>query len=238
MDMKSKNILVLGIIASLIFPSVSIAALPHSQRLISIKFPPPSGRGSPARTAGGGTRNGDVKCTEGKIPLTALMPTRQNVGITVSPNPTFFIYVPQTTAKQGQFVVVDDEGNDIYVDEFDIPSQPGILQINLPDTVSLETGKYNTWMFSLTCNAENRAEDEFVQGLIQRTELSAEAQNNLENATTPVEKAEIYAEAKIWNETLVNLAPMRNSYPESWQELLQSVGLENLVSEPVLPTGT
>lgn len=237
MKIQIQKSLVLGMIASLIFPSIGMAALPQREGLVSIKFPPASGRGAPARTAGGGTRNGEVKCTEGKIPLTALMPTRQNVGITVSPNPTFFVYVPQTTAKKAEFVVVDEEGSDIYVGEFNIPSQAGIVQINLPDTVSLETASYNTWMFSLICNPENRYEDEFVQGLIQRTELSAKDQQNIANANTPLEKAQIYAEAKIWNETLVNLAPVRNSFPESWKQLLESVGLETLVSEPVFFAG-
>jgi hypothetical protein len=238
MSIKIKTGIVLGIIGSLIFPSFSIAALPHPKVLISIKFPPPSGRGAPARTAGGGTRNGEVKCTAGKIPLTALMPTRQNVDITISANPTFFIYVPQTTAKQAEFVIVDEEGNDIYVSQFNIPPEPGIMQVNLPSDVSLEIGKYHTWMFSLNCNPKERAEDEFVQGLIMRTDISAEAKNSLANSSTPVEKAEIYASEKVWNETLTNLVTAKDLYPESWKELLQSVGLEMLIYEQIFPMET
>lgn len=238
MRIKIKNWIVLSIISSLLFPSFGMAALPRPEVLISIKFPPPSGRGAPARTAGGGTRNGEVKCTEGKIPLTALMPTRQNVDITISANPTFFIYVPQTTAKQAEFVIVDEQGNDIYVGEFNIPAEPGIMQINLPSDVSLEIGKYNTWMFSLNCNPKERAEDEFVQGLIMRTDISAEAKNSLENSATPVEKAKIYASQEIWNETLTNLVSVKDLYPESWKELLESVRLEMLINEPILPTKT
>lgn len=204
---------------------------------VSVTFPPTANRGAPARTAGAGTR-GIKACVNGNIPLTALTPGN-NVGTTVSANPTLFWYVPQTEAKFAQFVVSDNQNNEIYQTTLALNGTPGVVKLSLPATVSLEPDKEYLWYFGLICNREHRSQDKFVQGIIERTELSSEQKTKLAQATEPLMQAEVYAGAKIWQETLTILAQLRHDRPndsqitEAWKELLKSVQLEAIATEPL-----
>ena len=213
---------------------LQVLALPTSGTLLSLKFPPETDRGAPSRTAGGGTRGDDEEfCIQGKIPLTAMMPTRKNVGITTSANPSFLFYIPKTTAKIAEFVVVTEGGEDVYVTNFNLPATSGIVEFKLPENISLQPNQYNQWQLALICNPKNRADDAFIQGFVQRTELSEPVKQRLQTADLS-EKAEIYAQEKIWNETIQIMAQLRESQPAEWQELLKSVGLEKFSSEPLV----
>lgn len=206
---------------------------------VSLTFPPTANRGAPARTAGGGTRNPSA-CVKGKIPLTALAPSN-NVGTTVSANPTLFWYVPETEAKSAKFVVYDnqDKNNEIYQTTLALNGTPGIVKLSIPATVALEPGKEYWWDFRLICNTESPSPKEFVEGIIERTELSSEQKTKLEQATEPLKQAEVYAGAKVWQETLTILAQLRHDRPndsditEAWKELLKSVQLEAIATEPL-----
>lgn len=214
---------------------VQVSALPTSGTLLSLKFPPETDRGAPTRTAGGGTRGDEEQfCTDGKTPLTAFMPTRKNVGITTASNPTFLFYIPKTTAKVAEFVLVTEGGEDIYITNFNLPENSGIVQFELPENIALQPNQYNQWQLALICNPKDRSDDEFIQGFIQRTELSEPVKQRLETADL-VEQAEIYAQEKVWNETIQIMAQLRDSQPAAWKELLKSVGLEKFVSEPFVP---
>ncbi|MBD2042916.1 DUF928 domain-containing protein [Microcoleus sp. FACHB-672] len=236
---------VLGMVAGMVSPAlVTFAAVPaqvgaksSQEMLISLKFPKTSDRGAPRRTAGGGSRGDDSSCTDSKMPLTALMPTRNNVGTTAAGNPSFFFFVPKTTAKQAEFVLVNEKGEDVYVNTFAIADAAGVVKVSLPETTALEVGKYHTWQFALICNEQDRKNDEFVQGFIRRSELSADMKRKLEKAT-PLEQAKIYANARVWNETVTILAQLRDSQPAQWEQLLKSVGLQKFASEPFAPCCT
>ena len=47
-----------------------------------------------------------------------------------------------------------------------------------------------------------------------------------------MKKAQFYANQGIWLETLDSVAQVRSISPTDWTELLQSVGLESLSSQP------
>lgn len=233
-----KSLASLGMIAGILSPALASFALVPSQMpvrssledKVSLGFPPAENRGAPARTAGGGVRGGD--CIEpNATPMTALMPTN-NVGTTVAANPTLFVYVPKTNAKEAELAVADKEGNEI-LQKVALSGQSGIVKVNLPENTSLKTGQEYTWIFSLVCNPNERSADIFIQGILERTELSPEVTQKLENAE-PLAKAQLYAENKIWNETLNILAQLRNSKPAEWEDLLKSVGLEAIATAPFL----
>lgn len=226
-----------GIIAGILSPALlSLASVPpqHSAQAaretskISLGFPPAADRGAPARTAGGGVRGGDCMEAGGK-PMTALMPSN-NVGTTVAANPTLFVYVPKTNAKEAELAVVDDEGNEI-LQKIALKGTPGVVKISLPENAELKTGKEYPWIFSLVCNPSERSGDIFVMGVFERTEISPMLQEKLSKAA-PLEAAKLYAEASIWNETLNIMAELRSSKPTEWEGLLTSVGLESLASAP------
>ena len=186
---------------------VSLTALPLKAQSIevSLTFPPAAERGAPARTAGGGQRG---KCiTDINSSLTALTPSN-NVVTTISANPTLFWYVPKTTAKFAEFVVLDDQGKKIYLATLALNDTPGVVKLTLPKAVSLETGKEYRWEFALVCDEDDRGGDELVRGQIERTELSSEQKTKLAATTEPLKQAEVYADAKVWQETVNLLAQL------------------------------
>jgi hypothetical protein len=186
-----------------------------------------------------------------------------NQTLTVAANPTFFVYVPSTTTQSAEdlvfaeFSVYDDQDKDVYNTTFRLPtvlssdlpnssvSTPGILKLSLPTNVSLETGKTYRWVFQLYCSTANADpnfepnynNNPFVDGWIQRTELSPDLKTKIEQAT-PLEQAKLYAKERIWSETLMLAAQLRSSNPDEWEELLKSVGLNEIAQAPFIEYST
>ena len=231
-----KSLLSLGLPAITLYPALVIFFVPpqlplqsYPESQVSLKFPPTDERGSPSRTEGGGTRG--PSCTQqGEMPLTVLMPSN-NMGTTVAANPTFFWYVPKTPVKSAEFVVFDDKENEVYKTTFALSGAAGIVQLSLPATVSLEIGKNYMWQLALICDPVDRSKDRSIRGFSRRTKLTPALKTKLEQAA-PLEQAKLYAQAKIWHETLTTLAQLRSSRPAEWEELLKSVGLEAIAQAP------
>ncbi|WP_094671657.1 DUF928 domain-containing protein [Hydrocoleum sp. CS-953] len=192
--------------------------------LISVDFE--GGKRSPSgRTSGGGTRG------PSKGNLIALMPGDDNAGTTIS-NPNFFVYIPEHEAESAEFEIFDKSGKSIYLnDELDVSGTSGIVKLTVPKDVSLTNNKEYKWRFAIIFDPWDRSADKYVEGTIKKVEISSQLEKSLKNAT-PLEQAEIYANAKIWNETIATLAELRNSNPTEWEELLTSVGLKEIASEP------
>jgi len=246
--MKVKLFCWLGVLTAIAAPLATVATPPPLSHPfvpameLALEFPPGPERGSPESTAGGGTRGGpddsrtaETTCSQSPSRLTALLPVGYEVLKTASPHPTFFLYVPKTEAKTAEFTVVDSRGRDVYVDTFAIPGDGGIVQIDLPETVSLEVGQTYIWQFSMLCDPSQRALDESVQGAIERVELDSERQTQIEAETDPVERAELYAEKQIWPETVAIALELRETNPEVWEQLMESVELADIASEPLAP---
>lgn len=212
-----------------------------ARQLVSVNFPasPGSGRG-PARTASGGSRS---TCfvegiNDGVEPMTVLMPT-DNLGTTVDADPNLFLYVPKTNIDGGEVVIIDSESErEVYVKQFDLSNKPGdtpgIVKLNLAGA-NLEPGKTYDWTFTPFCLSPDSNPEyiqTFVEGRFQRTALNPDQDAQLDRADTPLEKAEVYARAKVWNETLDLAEQIRDSDPQEWTNLLNSVGLEDLSAAP------
>jgi len=160
--------------------------------------------------------------------------------VTISANPTFFVYIPKSQAEKGDFVLVDGKGKDVYVSTIDLPNQSSIISIPIPKTVSLAVGQAYQWQFSINCSIENEEVSNYVKAKIKRTALTPSFKRSLNQAKSDLEKAKVYAQANIWQDTLMMAAQLRDSSPKEWQELLTSVGLEKINSVPfansVLPS--
>lgn len=227
------------LLAGLLSPALTLLSIsfPAGAQLspsmeVSIRFPETQDRGAPNRTTAAGARN-DKCVAPQETPLTAFTP-RNNVGTTISPNPDIFAYVPPTKAQTAELLIIDPEREEeIYSETVTLPSTSGVMQLSLPATVNLEVGKEYRWGFSLICDAQRRDSDVYVVGLLYRTSLSSSAENRLARASSALDKARIYAEEGIWAEMLSTLAPIRQSYPQEWQEVLQSVQLQQMAQIPV-----
>jgi len=241
---------------------VGLRAQPYPEWKVSLEFPVDNVGQPNGGSGGGGTRGSCFKNQqnqEDKMPLTGLMPRNPltnrpvNQTLTVAANPTFFVYVPETTTLSAEdllfaeFSVSDDQDNEVYKTTFRLPtvlssdvpsssvSTPGIVKLSLPANVSLETGKNYRWVFQLSCGKANadRVFGRYVEGWIQRTELSSDLKTKIEQAT-PLEQAQLYAKARIWSETLMLAAQLRSSQPAEWEKLLKSVGLNEIAQVPLL----
>lgn len=230
-----KSIRLMGIFAGAISPAIASMALlapPSVAQLsrafqVSLGFPPVQDRGAPARTAGGGVRGGDACVAQGEKPLTALMPTN-NVGTTTVEKPTLFLYVPKTNVKAAELSITDKEGNQV-VREVPLMGKAGVIEVSMPEKASIEQGKEYHWQFAIVCNSEERSADIYVEGLIERTQLSPELTKEVD-AAAPLEKAQILAENKIWLDTLKILAELRSDKPKEWEGLLTSVELDKAIA--------
>jgi hypothetical protein len=249
--------------ALVIFSSLPLGlrAQPYPEWKVSLEFPEEQNVGQPegGSVAGASRLPGCPEDNqEGKMPLTGLMPIRNklnqetrvatNQTLTVAANPTFFVYVPETTAKSAEFLLLDDQDKKVYKTSLKLPtvlssdvssssvSTPGIVKLSLPANVSLETGKTYHWEFQLNCPPDESGDASYiplVEGWIQRTELSSDLKTKIEQAT-PLEQAKLYAKARIWSEALMLAAQLRSSHPAEWEELLKSVGLNEIAQVPLL----
>jgi len=179
-------------------------------------------------TSDGAARGGGSCIEPGVTPLTALMP-RNNLVTTAAANPLLFWYVPKTTATSAEFVLLDDNQNEeVYRTTFALAGTSSIVYLRPPATAALKVGKTYQWRFVLNCPTHSQKDNllfNSTHGQIQRVQMSRELQAELAQAQ-PLEQARLYADARIWSETLMIVIQLRNSYPTEWQELLQSVQLD------------
>lgn len=225
-------------------PSTQEGERVHSKRIIYNPplFDPPD-EGPRPTTAGGGTRGGDssscLKNGKSIIPLTP----KNHFGLTVSQYPTFFLYIPESTAQEVLLVLREpDTENVVYNTAIDIPSQPGVVRLSLPANTApppLEEGKTYHWYLSLVCGTKDTTKNGKADGWIKRIEPSTTLKHDLQRASLP-NRPRVYGKAGIWQETLTTLAELRDASPNDlalasdWEDLLKSVGLDAVAKEPLI----
>ena len=213
---------------------------------ISLEFPPAPERQGAQSSAAGGTRGeGNIGvieqrraiaiCSQGDIPVTALIPEETEAQKTISSRPEWFVYIPQTSAKTIEFQLVNEDQDDVYIETLALSETPGILKISLPEDVALEEGKTYSWIMEVSCNSEETKGVEVIQGEIERVGLSEDIQTQIEAASEPLKQAEIYAQQRIWQDTLMLMVSLKESNPAAWEQLLESVGLEAIATAPIVP---
>lgn len=196
-----------------------------------------SRRGRPSSRTATGSR-GD--CPSVNLQLTALIPVN-NQGFTVAEHPNFWIFVPyqSNNIASGEFVLQDEQNNDVYRTNFTLPQAPGIVNVSLEKAQPLQVNKKYQWFFKLYCSSEKLSDPLFVKGWIQRIAKNPELESKLAAATTPEQRFAIYFKNNVWYEAVTELAkqplnPQNNSLHSDWSNLLKRVGLENLISQPVV----
>jgi hypothetical protein len=213
----------------------------------------PPGPGPGGRVRGGARRTPEMCPSVTKPDLTALVSFTEesgsviNVwGLTAAERTTWFFYIPYTnkTAYPVQFVLKENQDQDsktIYKKAIALRDQPGIISVSLPASASpLEVNKQYRWFLTVSCDKENDSPPIFVEGVIQRVNLTQAILQQLEKAD-PLKRVNIYAEQGIWYEALTTLAELRRQNRQDatlqaqWRNLLTSIGLGDVVTEPILP---
>ena len=221
--------------------AVSVADVASAQKFV------PKSRGIPGRREGGGTR-GD--CTTNARKLTAIVP--QEMGETISEYPTFSWALPETQATSAEFLLIDPITNtEIYRTSFPVTGQAGIISIAIPKETNIQPLALNKdyrWQFAVVCDKPesslesmgDNSHNATTEGIIRRVASSASLQQQLKGQS-PAEQAAIYAREGIWFDAaqiytqLQRQQPTNRMVQQAWRVFLESVELNRVVQEPLLP---
>jgi len=227
--------------------------------IVSIKQNKPTDQQFPddgdptGRRRGGTSRRGD--CPNLKTPLTALVPGDETnkksfLGTTISEYPSFWVYIPELASdiRSGEFVLQDQEGNDIWRTPITLPGKPGAISIKLPQNpqYALKPNLKYHWYFNIYCSPTQKSSVYFVDAWVRRVTLTPQLQQQLNNAKS--QKYKVYIANNIWYDAITNLGELRRNNPgvgeatpseyrafvEDWAKLLKSVNLSELASAPIV----
>lgn len=191
-------------------------------------YQPPSGIGRP--NAEGVDQGG----TRGNKNSPLLLTPKDYFGVTVSPYPTFLVYIPanigenEGDVKYVEFVLADSKGEEIYKSDFQIALSDKIVSISLPERsglAALKVGEDYQWSFSIYDDASRLNEDSKAKGSIRRVELKPELANQLKNVSA-LAKVKIYARSGIWYDAVATMAQLYRDNPADrtikaeWEALL------------------
>lgn len=215
-------------------------AKPEPSTVRFVPPPPPNYDAPSGRRKGGASRC--LECKSPTLPLTALVPgdrAESALVLTATEYPSFWFYIPPTLTPNRaiEFVLQDDRDNYIYKTTFpSLETSAGIVHIPIPPTVPpLVVGRRYQW----TLSVQEPTNSVFVQGFMQRVAIAPNLSTQLKVAT-PRERIALYAARGIWQDALSELAQLRRQNPEDtslateWIELLQSVGLGNIATQPFI----
>lgn len=194
-----------------------------AQDIFQVKLPDIS---APGNRESGSTRS--TTCIDPTDNLVALIP-QTNYGLTQSAYPTFYFYLPPTTAEHVKFVMLNDSTNElIYESQFGIDGSSGIANITLPNNgiqKPLEVGEAYVWYLAVVCDPTDPSADVVTEGQIARVDplpTAAEA--------SEAELPALYAEAGLWYDALAASAPLKQAdSPTAWNTLLNAVELSELI---------
>ena len=204
-------------------------------------FPDFRGTGRPGNHGGGASR-GICPTPENSPPFTLLVPQEAKYGgYTTEANPNLWAYVPYTLNADSPitFYLLDDEGNLVYETFQSIEHEPGILKLDIPDSIALETGQTYEWYLMIHCNDPSGTDvASFASGWIERV---PDPVTDDITSLSLVQQSNVYANQLIWYDALNILAEGRLSDPndpqilDAWTSLLSlpSVKLDPISTEPI-----
>ncbi|MGK7888202.1 MAG: DUF928 domain-containing protein [Leptolyngbyaceae cyanobacterium] len=241
-----------GAAAGVVLSSGLGFALPLSNGSVSntnstknVPYMPPPDAGTPISTGGTGSRG----CKANReLPNMVALVGHDHLLRTTSDRPTFWVYLPTTSAEASNGVLSIQLGDDeIYAGEFTLATTPGVVGVVLPDSAPpLLEGQEYTWLIDIECMATDisgSSDRTEVWGSVQRVAVSDNLMNDLENAQPGLETAIAYGKHHIWYDLLTEFARLRletgtNAELEtSWSELLSdtvNVGLTEWANEPLV----
>lgn len=190
--------------------------------------PPPGGERTP-----GGALGEDPVCPATPQDLTAITPETV-YGKTLSERPTLWFYIPYTSAdvEKGEFTVLTaDDTERVYRATFTLPDQPGLVSLTLPEAamVNLEEGQRYHWYLKVFCASDTTEKTNInINGWIDRLVATSERRQQI-----------IEGSPEIWYDAVHHVAKHLQTAPcetmgQMWNELLDSVELEQFVEAPIL----
>ncbi len=202
---------------------------------------------APERRKPGGKRDLELwaqgnRCNFDQERLTALIP-KNLLGKTVSASPSLFFSIPAIPKSISvEFVLRDQNDQLVYETSFKGTEKVGIINLTIPTQTKeslLKNQQEYHWYLSIICNAQDRAKDVVVEGLLQRINLNPDLEKQFAQAT-PIDRVKLYQTHNLWQDTLSILAALKQANPsdpkvlELWQQLLASVELDEAIAQEPL----
>jgi hypothetical protein len=236
----------LTIFSSLLTPVQAQTPVNVNSLIPIVSFEPPDDQKTVDDSRGGASRPTAVKCSQDEAfsPLMTPLTPGPKLGLTVASRPTFFVYIPATSAQQAHFTLKDDKNRGVYQTLLPISITGGVVGITLPEEQPpLELGKTYSWSVALICQP-TQTDTPMVRGQVRRVEQKVGQMPNYPNRMMSqkalLEQAASYGKAGIWYDSLNLLAQLRKTQPtdhtiaSNWVKLLDSVGLEAIANQPLL----
>jgi len=198
---------------------------------------------------GGGSR---CPClTNDSKPFAALLPA-SGMGETIAEYPTVFWYMPKISSEDRpapavEFVLRDEKSQEVYSTTYVLVrsregfvGSPGIMSLTAANHAPLEIGREYRWQLTFRCDSTglDRSGDETLESRLKRVQPDPNLVIRVQQAT-PEERVALYADARLWYETVGTLLELRREYPndknlaDAWKTLLNSVGLKTFFEEPL-----
>lgn len=226
-----------------------------------IQYSPPN-RGAPRSTGSGGARAHEKPTilesednwtrTRGASPAapstiqsvpkecTSTTPTllvpQNHLGLTTSSNPTLLWYLPNKDVEVMVFEIKKaGEKEAIYAEQ--LQPSAGIIQLKLPkDKVELKIGEEYIWSVAVPCISEGKRRKISVEAGIKRVAPTPELTSQLSQATTPQQKARVFAQQGYWYDALETLSSAftANANQSTYADilsLLDQVGLNEITKK-------
>ncbi|MDJ0507744.1 MAG: DUF928 domain-containing protein [Crocosphaera sp.] len=210
----------------------------------NVTFVPPSGD-RPKDSQGGASRDG------GKCPgddknlnpyLTAVVPPNVQ-RLTMQPQASLFVYIPQTTAKKAFVSLQDDKNQHHYQTFLSLNNKGGIVKISLPaEAPPLAVGTEYKWSFAIICGDKLLPDSPTVTGTIRRVNPTQNLTTQLNNwqQNPSLEQANLLGNEGLWYDMLAVLMAMKTKDPHNaqlnriWSTVLNSGNLGDIASQPII----
>lgn len=195
----------------------------------SFRYVPPSRRGAPARTQGGGSRG----CEQESVPVTLLAPP-DHVGLTTQARPKLFWYSVNDSMLPMQISLVEPGVSEpIWMTRVPTGSA-GFNSIQIPDTIpELVVGRRYRWTVTRLCNVRRPSNNTYARGWVERIVPPGRVSNQA--SLSPAEQVQASAEAGIWYDAVTYaVAQSKVNDPESQSivmMLLEQGGLTRVVQQ-------
>lgn len=212
--------------------------LPSSAQFL----PKPPDTGTPSGNPTPGTSRPEANCPELPSPVTlAAIVANNGKDFTLSAHPTLWFYVPYRATELSQIEFLLLSGNEretIYQKTIQLPAQPGVIQVTIPQDTkyALQPNQTYRWRLNLDCKSDRTVEpDVSIDGWIRRVPLNAQLTAQLKSSNND---AQVYRDHQIWYDAIDETAKQyfaNSSNPKmarAWSELLKTLGVSWIQVQP------
>lgn len=159
-------------------------------------------------------------------------------GTTLEARPTILVYIPASNAQEAIFSLKDEAKELVFQMTVAVPSQGGVVAVEMPESApELAVDANYQWYVAIKLDNELTPASPFVDGWVKRITPSSELAASL--AGEGLADIEALGANGVWYDTAAQLAMLNSEQADEaisghWYELLESVGLEEVATAPIV----